>query len=172
MTDIAAAPGAVWAFEEHEHRDLARGIDRIHELACGTTGVVTPDLGFRIADILDWLDHELDAHIAWEESWLYPQIDARTGTPYATRSARFDHRQIRDMTARLQHDRELFHRDRGPAWLVDLRCHLFGLEALLRAHIDREERYLIPLLMDDAGAPAAGPATGSAGDERGSGRAR
>ena len=34
--------------------------------------------------------------------------------------------------------------------LSDLRCHLLGLEALLRAHIEREERYLIPLLDEDA----------------------
>ena len=28
----------------------------------------------------------------------------------------------------------------------NLRCHLFGLEALVWAHIDREERLLLPLL--------------------------
>ena len=27
-----------------------------------------------------------------------------------------------------------------------IRCHLFGLEALLRAHVEREERFLLPLL--------------------------
>jgi hypothetical protein len=29
-----------------------------------------------------------------------------------------------------------------------MRCHLFGLEAILRAHIEREERFLMPLLAD------------------------
>ena len=39
----------------------------------------------------------------------------------------------------------------APAELLpDLRCHLLGLETLLRAHIEREERYLMPLLEDDA----------------------
>jgi hypothetical protein len=40
----------------------------------------------------------------------------------------------------------------------ELQGHLFTLEALLRAHIDREERFLIPLLdsaVDEA--PTKGP---------------
>ena len=32
--------------------------------------------------------------------------------------------------------------------LAEMRCHLFALEALLHAHIDREERFLMPLLAD------------------------
>jgi hypothetical protein len=35
------------------------------------------------------------------------------------------------------------HRDLAP---VELRGHLFALEALLRAHIEREDRFLVPLL--------------------------
>jgi hypothetical protein len=35
-----------------------------------------------------------------------------------------------------------------------LRGHLFAIEALLRAHIEREERFLIPLLEDESGAAA------------------
>jgi hypothetical protein len=40
-------------------------------------------------------------------------------------------------------------------WQAETRCHLFGLEALLRAHIEREERYLIPLLEEELPAPQA-----------------
>lgn len=32
---------------------------------------------------------------------------------------------------------------------AETRCHLFSLEALLRAHIEREERFLMPLLYED-----------------------
>ena len=154
MVDKAAAPQAVWAFAEHEHRELARGIDRIHDVACQIGGCVSPDLSVRILDVLDWLDRELEPHVSWEESWLYPEIDSRTGTPWATRAARFDHHQIRGMAARLRADQQLLHQDGAPGRLVELRCDLFGLEALLRAHIEREGRYLIPLLAEDAsGAP-------------------
>ena len=107
-----------------------------------------------------WLDHVLEPHIAWEETWLYPQIDTRTGTPWATRAARFDHQQIREMASRLRADQILLNGHPSGDQHADCRCHLFGLEALLRAHIEREERYLIPLLGDDEPAhPRERPAT-------------
>jgi len=37
---------------------------------------------------------------------------------------------------------------------AETRCHLFSLEALLRAHLEREERFLIPMLVDEWGAQA------------------
>jgi Hemerythrin HHE cation binding domain. len=162
MTDMAGAPGAVWAFSEHEHRELVRGINRIHDVACEIGGWVTPEQSVRVLGILEWLDRELEPHISWEESWLYPEIDARTGTPWATRAARFDHGQIRDMAARLRADQHLLQQDRAREQLPELRCHLFGLEALVRAHIDREERYLMPLLAEHASVAPAAAVKGSA----------
>ena len=159
MADMAGAPGAVWAFSEHEHRELVRGINRIHDIACEIGGWLTPEQSVRVLGVLDWLDRELEPHIAWEESWLYPEIDARTGTPWATRAARFDHGQIRDVATRLHADKQLLHRDRASARLADMRCHLFALEALVRAHIDREERFLMPLLADARAEPIANPAS-------------
>jgi iron-sulfur cluster repair protein YtfE (RIC family) len=149
MTDMQGARHAAWAFAEHEHRDLINGIDRIHDAACEIDGWVTPDLTIRVRDVLIWLHRDFEPHIAWEESWLYPEIDARTGTPWATRSARFDHRQIREMAARVRADQDVLLASAARERLPELRCHLFGLEALLRAHLEREERYLIPVLADD-----------------------
>ena len=103
----------------------------------------------RILGIIDWFDHVLEPHLAWEESWLYPEIDARAGTPWATRSARFDHQQVRLVVERLRDDRRHLDDVDAVARLPELRCRLFSLEALLRAHIEREERFLIPLLTED-----------------------
>ena len=151
MADMADARQAVWAFTEHEHRELdprdqPHPRRRVRDRRLGHARAVASRPGRpRLVGSID-----LEPHIAWEESWLYPEIDVRTGTPWATRMARFDHRQIRDAATRLRADQELLDRDRVRERLVELRCHLFGLEALLRAHIEREERYLIPLLADDA----------------------
>lgn len=154
---------AVWAFAEHEHRDLARGIDRIHDVACAIGRRPTPQLSVDVLDVLRWLDVTLEQHIAWEEGWLYPEIDARVGTPWATRAARFDHRQIRDMAARLRGDHQLqIGREAGQRQ-AETRCHLFGLEALLRAHLEREERYLMPLLDEDRSAVRAEETTAPGG---------
>jgi hypothetical protein len=148
MTSTVAVPGAVWAFAEHEHRDLDRGLNHIHEIACGIQDWVAPDLPTRLLGVLDWLDDVLMPHVTWEETWLYPQIDERTGTPWATRSAQYDHRQIRRMAARIRDDQRRLHEGEGSVALPEIRCHLFGLEALLRSHIEREERFLIPILAE------------------------
>jgi hemerythrin-like domain-containing protein len=149
MATKAGGTEAIWAFTEHEHRDLVRGIDRIHDIACEVGRRPTLELSIHVLDVLRWLDGTLEPHIAWEEAWLYPEIDTRVGTPWATRSARFDHQQLREMANRLRVDqRALSSREAGDQQ-VEIRCHLFGLEALLRAHIEREERFLIPLLEDD-----------------------
>jgi hemerythrin-like domain-containing protein len=140
---------AVWAFEEHEHRDLVRGINRIHELACDVGSRRTSELADEVPGVLTWLDDVLQPHVAWEEAWLYPEIDARTGTPWATRAARFDHQQIREVAGWLRADQRLLKSLPSGDVHTESRCRLFALEALLRAHIEREERYLIPLLEND-----------------------
>ena len=157
MADRTGTPRAIWAFTEHEHRELAHGIERIRDVACGIGGWVEPDLSGHLLEILSWLDRDLEPHIAWEESWLYPQIEATTGSPWVTRFARFDHHQIRDMGARVAADQQALRGEGASTHLRDLKCHLFGLEVLVRAHLEREERYLIPLLEDETTSVA--PAT-------------
>ena len=141
---------AIRAFGEHEHRDLARGLDRIHEAGCIVGARSRLDDIRVIGDVLHWSTVTLDPHITWEETWLYPQIDASTGTTWATRAARFDHRQIRTAARRLHHDEELASEGLAPAMADEVRSHLFAYEALLRSHIDREERLLLPVLVDEA----------------------
>lgn len=137
MATNAGQAQAVWAFTEHEHRDLVRGINRIHDVACEIGHRATPEWSSEVLELLTWIDRSLQPHIAWEEAWLYPEIDERTGTPWATRAARFDHRQVRAMAARLRQDHESLRRHDAPDLEAEVRCHLFSLEALLRAHIER-----------------------------------
>jgi hypothetical protein len=148
MTATGGSP-ALWAFAEHEHRDLVRGINRLHEVACEIGRRPVLELSVDVLHVVDWLDGTLAPHVAWEENWLYAEIDRRLGTPWATRAARFDHQQIRVMAARLRVDHHLLTRGASNDPQVETRCHLLGLEALLRAHVEREERFLIPIL-DDA----------------------
>jgi iron-sulfur cluster repair protein YtfE (RIC family) len=137
---------AVWAFAEHEHRDLVCGINWIHELACDIGSRRTSEFANEVPRVLRWLDSTLEPHVAWEEASLYPEIDARTGTRWATRAARFDHQQIREVAGWLRADQRLLKSQGSGDLHTESRCRLFALEALLRAHIEREERYLIPLL--------------------------
>jgi iron-sulfur cluster repair protein YtfE (RIC family) len=148
MTARQEASEAVRAFAQHEHLDLARGIEGIHEAACIVGSVPSSEVVRRVDGVLSWFDLELRPHLTWEEAWLYPQIEAATGTPWSTRAARFDHAEVRDAVERLRREElaDLGHSNMDLQ--SDLRCRLFSLEALLRAHVDREEQLLLPILMD------------------------
>ena len=137
---------AIRAFGEHEHRDLGRGLGEIHEAANLVGSCSHADVRHAIRGVVAWATTSLEPHLAWEEAWLYPQIERVTGTEWATRPARFDHGQIGALVARLRlHEATASH-----VWTVgttgELRCDLFALEALLRAHIQREEELLLPVL--------------------------
>ena len=85
-------------------------------------------------------------HAAWEETWLFPQIDKRAQTPWATRLVRFEHRQISRQAELVgTHRLDVRH---GPSALAagELRSDLIALEALVRANLEREERFLLPIL--------------------------
>ena len=97
MTQIAAAPRPVWAFAEHEHRDLVRGLNRIHETACEVQGWVAPELPTHLVGVIDWFDHVLAPHLSWEEAWLFPEIDRANRDSVVDATGPIDHQQIRSM---------------------------------------------------------------------------
>ena len=147
MTVSSREWSAERAFVEHEHRELVPGLNRIHDVACSVGSVPTPELGKELREVLAWVDGVLRPHAAWEENWLYPELDERAGTPWATRLLQFEHQQIRTMTSRVAEDYVHLHEfGHGSSDAPSIRGHLFGLEALLSAHVEREERFVLPLL--------------------------
>jgi hemerythrin-like domain-containing protein len=143
-------------FAEHEHRELLPGIDRIHDAACSAGTVATPHLSIALLDVIRWVDGVLQPHAAWEEASLYPELDRRAGTPWATRLMQFEHQQVRQLTARLRLDHDRLNQPHHPNLVQEVRCHLFGLEAILRAHVEREERFLLPLLDGESATSGVG----------------
>ena len=146
---------AMATFAGHEHRELRHGIAQIHEIGCRADAHLPHELANRVLWIFGWLDSTLDPHLAWEEAWLYSEVEARTATAWLTQAARFDHRRIRDAAAKLRDDWSSLVGERAHEAVVEVRCHLFALVALLRAHLDREDQEILPLL---AGRPL--PVTG------------
>jgi hemerythrin-like domain-containing protein len=162
MTSTHRTFTAEHAFIDHEHRDLRPGLDRIHDVARAVGTVAAPDLSIVLLDILDWVDKVVEPHCAWEDSWLYPQFDRRAGTPWATRMMRFEHHQIRAAASRVEGDRETLRHEPNHDQACELVGHLIALETLIRSHVEREERFLIPLL-DEAGSETT-VAAGAAAD--------
>jgi len=134
-------------FVSHEHGEMRRGLDRIHDV--GSQLGTNVEISVAALDVLHWIDAVLDPHARWEDTWLYPEMDERAGTPWATKLMSFEHQQIRDAAVALASARTTLRQARTPAALIELRARLFALEAILRAHLAREERFLIPLLESD-----------------------
>ena len=140
---------AIRTFAEHEHEELAAEIGRIHDLS---EALATMPVDQRVASIhkvLHWVEADLKPHMAWEDHWLFPMIDSRMHATWPTRLARFDHQQITAQAERLYAHSAA--ESQSPSRdAVALIADLFGLEALLRAAVEREERFLLPLLETDA----------------------
>lgn len=134
------------SFVDHEHEELLTGIDHLHELAWNLPNLSIGQLSTRLWNVMHWVDETLQPHMAWEEMTLFATIDDRAQTRWATRLVRFDHRQIAKQAERLRiHRSELDHGPSGDA-ITEVRCDLFALEALLRADLEREETFLLPLI--------------------------
>ena len=131
-------------FVAYEHAEMRRGIERLHEAATllGSTG----DLSFAALDALHWVETVLVPHAQWEDRWLYPEIDDRAGTHWATKLMSFEHQQIREAAHALEEARTRLREIGTTAAALEVRGRLSAIEAILRAHMAREERFLIPLL--------------------------
>ena len=137
---------AIRAFGEHEHQEVARGLAHIHEVAQYAGTDSHPGVRRGLHEVTAWAAQVLEPHMAWEESWLYPEIDERTGTTWATRAARFDHAQIEALLGQVRLDEAILARTVTPVTVAEMRCHLIALEAVLRSHIEREQQLLLPVV--------------------------
>jgi hemerythrin-like domain-containing protein len=146
MTQIPLVATAEHAFVENEHRELAAGLDHIHHVGTLVGSTPTRDLTYELLQLLSWIEKVLEPHALWEETVLYEKIDQLAGTGWATKLMRYEHQQIRLLVRRLERDRQTLLHETTHDELVELRGRLFALEGLIRAHLEREEVFLIPLL--------------------------
>ena len=63
---------------------------------------------------------------------------------------RYEHQQICSAVRRLPAEQTTLGHELSPSQASELASHVFGLEAMLRAHLNCEERVLLPLLDDVA----------------------
>ncbi len=139
-------------FAAHEHRDLAVGLAHIGETVERSTELTSTELWARLHRALGWLERELKPHLTWEDTWLYPKLDQIAGTPWATKLPHYEHRQIEALIAALESDSERWLGRSTPRTDADVVAHLSAIRAVIAAHIEREERFLLPLLEDRSAA--------------------
>lgn len=145
-------------FASHEHVEMRRGIERIVEVA--RRHVSNDELSSGVLEVLHWVDHVLEPHAQWEDRWLYPEIDERAGTPWATKLMSYEHQQIREAAHAVAAARLILHEQGSTAAVIEVRGRLFALDEILRAHMAREERFLLPLLESAPAEPFESGAVG------------
>ncbi len=147
MTAVATeSRQMIRSFVDHEHVELAAGIDHLHEVAWDLSSLPAPQASTRLWSVLRWVDETLLPHMAWEERWLLPTVEDRAPTGWTTRLVHFDHQQITKRAERLRMHHSQLEHDRSGDAITEVRCDLFSLEALLRADLEREEIFMLPLL--------------------------
>ena len=144
MTDTRTTTIPELQFASHEHAEMRRGIERIVEVA--RLQVSNDELSGAVLEIQHWVDHVLQPHAHWEDRWLYPEIDEWAGTHWATKLMSYEHKQIREAADAVAAARSAMRQRGSTASVTEVRGRLFALDAILRAHMAREERFLLPLL--------------------------
>jgi iron-sulfur cluster repair protein YtfE (RIC family) len=150
VTERMQAGAVERRFFEQEHREIQRGVGRITEVAAQAERFSAPDLVAALDDLIRWLESSLEPHGAWEEQWLYPRLDQLAGSGWPGRLLSFDHWQIRERIDALKIERDNLAHGTTHARLRDLPGHLYGLDAVIRCHLEREERFLLPILDEPA----------------------
>jgi hemerythrin-like domain-containing protein len=129
-----------------EHRDVARSLNRIGDVAALAGTLAAVDLAPALRNVVEWLEHSFMPHTAWEEEWLYPRLDERAGTVWPGRVMRFEHDQIQRAIEELAVERDTLRHEPTREDLLRLRSRLYGLQAIIHAHLEREEHFLLPVL--------------------------
>ena len=102
MTIATAADSIEVQLLEHEHQRVRAGLANLQEAIARAHAVTRVEAIDGAVRTIGWLRRDLLPHAAWEEAWLYPQLDALAQTPWATRALRLEHEQIREVAAALE----------------------------------------------------------------------
>ncbi len=100
-----------------------------------------------IADLMAFLHEEIEPHMRVDEEVLYPTATGRLGSPLATAGLAYDHLAIRGWIAKLAEAE-----DEDVPLLQEL---LYGLDALIRVHLWKEDELLVRPL-DSSAWPSSG----------------
>jgi iron-sulfur cluster repair protein YtfE (RIC family) len=129
-------PVAVDDFRD-AHARLGKRAELLVDAAQVLPGISRAEREALLADVVSFLRDEIEPHTRLDERVLYPEVADRMGDPLATASMSYDHLAIREWIA-----------DLAAADVTDterLQKLLYGLYALIRVHIWKEERLYLPL---------------------------
>ena len=146
MTTVMAADAVEVKLVEQEHRRIRDGLSTLEDAIAHGHQLTRGDAIDRVAKTLAWLRRDFIPHAAWEEAWLYPELDAIAQTPWATRAMRFEHEQIRNLATLLERDFLAAETRWTNEQAFRLVVAMTRLATLIAAHLAQEQWFVDPLL--------------------------
>ena len=146
MTTLIAADAVEVQLVEQEHRRIREGLANLEDALGDAHLLARPDAIAAAVRALAWLRRDVLPHAAWEEAWLYPQLDSIAGTPWATRAMRFEHEQIREVATLLERDFGAAEARWSNEQAFRLVIAMARLATLISAHLAQEQWFVGPLL--------------------------
>jgi hypothetical protein len=143
---VAAADGVEVQLLDHEHQRVRDGLAGVEDVIGAAHRLTRTTAIDGVVRTLAWLRRDLLPHLAWEEAWLYPQLDMIAGTPWATRALRLEHPQVRELAGALELEfaaaEDRWSSERASRLVVALT----RLESVVAAHLAQEQWLVRPLL--------------------------
>jgi hypothetical protein len=146
MGSLTAADIVEERIIEREHQALRTGLSTLEGTIDEAHRLSRSELAERIARATAWMHRDFLPHAAWEEAWLYAQLDHATGSPWTTRALRFQHEQIRELATALEAASVAAHEHWTSEIVYRVVAAMARLDALISAHLAQEEMFVLPLL--------------------------
>lgn len=131
-----------------EHRELIPQIENLRHIADFIEqGPLTVEMKDRLDAAWNFLNYTLLPHAQAEDAVLYPMVELVMDAPRATATMSRDHEEIAHLTHQLiTIKNEIVYFSLAPEQASDLRRVLYGLYALIKIHLIKEEELYLPLL--------------------------
>jgi iron-sulfur cluster repair protein YtfE (RIC family) len=130
-----------------EHREMLTRLESLRTAADSVGEVPLAVLQSRVARAVEFLTGELLPHADAEERGLYPVVARLMGAPEGTQTMAEDHLEAARLTVELDVlQSELRGPSLAPPVAQELRRILYGLYALITAHLAKEEKVFFPIL--------------------------
>jgi iron-sulfur cluster repair protein YtfE (RIC family) len=130
-----------------EHKELYTQIESLRQAADVVNESLTTQAHDRIEQAYNFLTRQLVAHAQAEEAALYPMVQKIMGSDLSTATMVRDHVEIARLTEEL--DSLRVHKSQLTITSIQtaaLRRVLYGLYAVLKLHLAKEEEIYLPLL--------------------------
>ena len=130
-----------------EHRELRARIELVRTVADSISSAATETLREGVGQVCTFLIHQLIPHAQAEEQVLYPTVGRLLCAVEATETMTRDHLEVIRLTQELEALRKhLFYAPLSESDKQALRRVLYGLYAIIKLHLAKEEEIYLPIL--------------------------